>query len=150
MGVFTGFAWIMIVLYTLYCGLGLWMARHVEAIERGEEPMRDEDGLTILDHLPKAHIEIMQHYYSGARGIIWRIAFLCLIGSLIAVMANAPYSIHLFALALGLDCMLFLTYEKRNEFMAQTSLAERLFDFLQYSALFAALLILLWRKFTSQ
>ena len=150
MSVLVSFAWLMVVLYTLYCGLGLWMAQHVAAIERGEEPMQDEDGFTILDHLPKAHIEIMQHYYSGMRGILWRVAFLCLVCSLFAVMASAPYSVHLFALALGIDCILFITYEKKQEFLAQTSVAERMFDFFQYSALLAALMILLWRKFAAQ
>lgn len=146
MGVFVGIAGLIIALYAIYCGLGLWMAQHVMAVERGEEALMDEDGQTILDQLPSAHIEMMKHYYNGMPGIIWRFAFLCLVASIGCLLMNLPYAVHLFAIALGLDCLLFITYEKKEQFLSQTSYAERLFDGVQYLALLAALAILVWHK----
>jgi hypothetical protein len=146
MGVFIAFSGLIITLYTVYCGLGLWMAQQFMAIERGEEALMDEDGQTILDQLPSSHIDMMKHYYNGVPGIMWRTAFLCLIGAVGGLIIGLPYSVHLFGLALGLDCLLFLTYEKRAQFLAQTSVAERMFDAAQYAALLAAFLILAWRK----
>ncbi|MCA0372081.1 MAG: hypothetical protein LCH83_04460 [Proteobacteria bacterium] len=146
MGVLEAIAGLIIGLYAIYCGLGLWMAQHVMAVERGEEALVDEDGQTILDQLPSAHIEMMKHYYNGIPGIIWRFAFLCLVASIGCLIMNMQYAVHLFAIALGLDCLLFLTYEKKEQFLSQTSYVERLFDGVQYIALLAALVILVWRK----
>ncbi len=146
MGVLEAIAGLIIGLYAIYCGLGLWMAQHVMAVERGEEAFMDEDGQTILDQLPSAHIEMMKHYYNGVPGIVWRFAFLCLVASIGGLLFKLPYAVHLYAIALGLDCLLFLTYEKKNQFLAQTSYAERMFDAVQYLALLAALAILVWRK----
>ncbi len=148
MGLIVGISGVIIALYAVYSGIALWMAQHVGAIERGEEPMRDEDGLTIFDHLPKAHIEIMRHYYTGARGVISRIAFLCLIASVVAIITQNEIAVYLFGIALGMDCLLFLTYEKRREFLTETTIAERMFDGFQYALLLCAFLILVWRQYS--
>lgn len=148
MGLIIGISGVIIALYAVYSGIALWMAQHVGAIERGEEPMRDEDGLTIFDHLPAAHIEIMRHYYTGTRGVISRMAFLCLIASLVAIITQNQIAVYLFGIALGMDCLLFLTYEKRNEFLSETTIAERLFDGLQYALLLGAFLVLVWRQYS--
>lgn len=149
MGVFVAFSGLVIALYAIYCGLGLWMAQHVMAVERGEEALMDEDGETLLDQLPSTHIEMMKHYYNGVPGMLWRVAFLCLIVSIVGLFVGLPYAVHLFGIALGLDCILFLTYEKKNQFLAQTSYAERLFDGMQYGALLIAFLVLVWHKIHS-
>ncbi len=144
MSVLVGLAGLVIALYTIYNGLGLWMARHVTALERGEEPMVDEDGLTIYDHLPPSHLEMMKYYSIGYKGVLWHLAFLCLIASIGALIAQSQYAIYLYGIALGLDCLIFITYDKKAEFLANTSEAERMFDIFQYSVLLGAFLILAW------
>ena len=145
MGVLIGIAGLIVVLYTIYNGLGLWVAQHIAAIEKGEEPMVDDDGLSIYDQLPPTHIEIMKYYSAGYKGIAWRISFLCLIGAVIALIAQSPLAIYLYGLTLGLDCLLFITYDKKAEFLQNTSEAERLFDVFQYSLLLAAFMVLVWQ-----
>lgn len=147
MEIMVGISGFIIAIYALYCGLGLWMSQQVQQIARGEEPMRDDDGLTILDHMPKAHIEIMKHYYLGPRGVLSRLGFLSLIASLGALMANSDLSVYLFGLGLGIDCALFISYENQKSFLAQTTPSERLFDFFQYSMLLAAFAILVWHQY---
>lgn len=132
----------IVVLYAGYSGLGLWLAQHVNAIEKGEEPVRDEFGLSIMDHMPKTHIDLIKHYYLGLRGIIWRAAFVCLIVAVIAIMLQSKLGVYLFGLALAVDCVLFLTYDARREFLANADKAELQFDAIQYAALLMAFIIL--------
>lgn len=142
-----GISGIIIALYTIYCGLGLWLAKQVCALERGEEPFFDDDGLSIYDHLPKSHIELVKHYYVGTSGTVWKIAFISLISSLFAMVFWPQYSVYLFGLALGIDCLIFITYEKRNEFLSQTSKAERVFDAVQYAILLIVFAILAIQRY---
>ncbi|KAF0109772.1 MAG: 2-oxoglutarate dehydrogenase E2 component (dihydrolipoamide succinyltransferase) [Hyphomonadaceae bacterium] len=134
--ILVGVSGLLIALYALYSGLGLWMSAQVQYIEQGNEPMRDEDGLTILDHMPKAHIEIMKHYYLGVRGFLSRLSFISLLAALAALLVSSKFVVFLFGIGLGIDCLLFLTYENRAKFLSETSPAERHFDAMQY-ALFA-------------
>lgn len=147
MEILVGISGLLLAFYTLYSGLGLWMAAQVQYIEQGHEPMRDEDGLTILDHMPKAHVEVMKHYYLGARGFLSRLSFFSLIAALGALFVSSKLVVFLFGIGLGLDCLLFLTYENRAKFLTETSAAERNFDAMQYAMLLAAFLILAFDSF---
>ncbi|KAF0183819.1 MAG: hypothetical protein FD163_2013 [Hyphomonadaceae bacterium] len=147
MEILVGISGLLIALYALYSGLGLWMSAQVQYIEQGNEPMRDEDGLTILDHMPKAHIEIMKHYYLGVRGFLSRLSFISLLAALAALLVSSKFVVFLFGIGLGIDCLLFLTYENRAKFLSETSPAERHFDAMQYALLLAAFLVLAFDNF---
>ena len=132
----------IVVLYAGYSGLGLWLAQHVTSIEKGEEPLIDENGLSIMDHMPKTHIDLIKHYYLGARGMVWRISFLCLIGAVVALILQSKVGVYLFGVGLAVDCALFLTYDGRRAFLADAEKAELQFDAIQYLALLMAFMIL--------
>lgn len=149
MGTLVLISGVIVALYTAYSALGLWMAQHIIAVENGDDPMRDDDGLTIIDHLPIAHLNLIKHYYVGIRGIIWRISFVCLLASVAALVMNSQFAVYLFGLALAVDCALFLTYQNREEFLAEADLVELLFDAAQYAVLLGAFLLLAWRYTTS-
>jgi|APTNR8051073442_1049403.scaffolds.fasta_scaffold03516_4 hypothetical protein len=142
MEVLVGISGLFLLLYTFYSGLGLWMSAQVQHIEQGKEPMRDEDGLTILDHMPKAHVEIIRHNGLGWRGFLSRLSFISLLASLVALFISPKLVVFLFGIGLGLDCLLLLTYENRNSFLRETTIAERNFDAIQYTCLLAAFIVL--------
>lgn len=137
----------IVVLYAGYSGLGLWLAQHVTSVEKGEEPIRDEFGLSIMDHMPKTHIDLIKHYYLGLRGIIWRISFLCLVAAVIALFLQSQIGVYFFGFALAVDCALFLTYNERREFLAEAETAELQFDAVQYMSLLLAFIVLFSKNF---
>lgn len=137
----------IVVLYAGYSGLGLWLAQQVSAIEKGEEPLTDENGLSIMDHMPKTHVDLIKHYCLGYRGIIWRISFLCLISGVIAILLQSKIGVYLFGIALAVDCALFLTYDERRAYLANAEKAELQFDAIQYGALLLAFIILFFQNY---
>jgi hypothetical protein len=139
MGILLTIAGIIVLLYTVSSVLGLWMSYQVmDAMADGEEMPEAFEGVDVH------HLELLGHYARGWRRHVWAIAIVALFTTLIAMATSSPLAFYALGIAIGLDTLLFVTYEDLPNFLAQTNLQERLIDAGQALVILAAFALLMW------
>jgi K+-transporting ATPase A subunit len=139
MGILLTIAGIIIAFYTFSSVVGLWLAYQVmDATADGEgipEP---------LEEAPEHHVELMATYAQGWRRYAWSVSIVALFTTLIAMIASSPLAFWALGVAILIDTVMFMSYDRINNFLAKTNLQERLIDAAQSLSLLAAFALLWW------
>jgi hypothetical protein len=139
MGILLTIAGLIIALYTFSSVVGLWLAYQImDAAAEGE---------AIPEALAEAeehHIELMANYALGWRRHAWAGSIIALFTTLLAMLTQSQLAFWALGVAIFIDAAMFLTYDGNDEFLAQSSLQERILDAVQSIALMAAFALLLW------
>jgi hypothetical protein len=139
MGILLTIAGIVVLLYTISSVLGLWLSYQVmDAMAEGD------DVPEALEEVDNHHIELLGHYARGWRRHAWAASIIALFTTLIAMASSSPLAFYALGIAIALDCLLFLTYEDLQHFLAQTNLQERLLDAAQVLVILSAFTLLMW------
>jgi hypothetical protein len=139
MGILLTIAGIVILFYTISSVLGLWLSYQVM------DAMADGDELPeALDEVEDHHVQLLGFYARGWRRHVWAVAIVALFTTLIAMATSSPLAFYALGIAIGLDSILFLTYNDLPNYLAQTSLQERLLDAAQAMFVLGAFALLLW------
>jgi hypothetical protein len=127
--------------YAVLSAIAIWLAQRLQAADGAAFAARLQ-----RDGTPAHHLDMLRSYSAGNRLLVWQASLVLLVLSVAAIVAGSPLAVYLAGLALGVDCLLFMTCKGREAILMRATPLERLVDAGQTIALLAAFLVLAWRE----